>query len=189
MSYVKGRSSREQILIAGAAVLLAKGFSATTTADLTQAAQISAGKLTHHFPSKAGLLEGAFALMKQRFEAGPLKCLTDPTVPPRDRVRNFFDEMFRFYAEQTGLVGCPLGHAAGEAEGVPPASRRQAVLAIEQITALLEKAFRDLDATPSLARRRAALFVDAWQGSIVVARAGGGLDHIRRSFQTLKESV
>jgi len=33
------------------------------------------------------------------------------------------------------------------------------------------------------------LFVNSWQGSIVVARAGGGLEHFRKVFRDLKEMV
>jgi len=53
MGYDKGKLSREHIVEAGTSVVLAKGFSATTMADLTQASHTSAGKLTHHFPTRA----------------------------------------------------------------------------------------------------------------------------------------
>jgi hypothetical protein len=33
------------------------------------------------------------------------------------------------------------------------------------------------------------LFVNSWQGAIVVARAGGGLEHLRKVFRDLKEMV
>jgi hypothetical protein len=46
--------------------------------------------------------------------------------------------------------------------------------------------FRD---APGMARVRANLFVNTWQGAIVVARAGEGLEHIGRVFRYLKEIV
>lgn len=40
-----------------------------------------------------------------------------------------------------------------------------------------------------MARVKANLFVSAWQGTIVVARAGEGLEDIDRVFRYLKEIV
>ncbi len=187
--YEKGRFSREQIVEAGASVLLIKGFSATTMADLTQAAQTSAGKLTHYFPTKASLLEAAFERLMEQFELGPLQRLSNATASPEDRVFEFLDGVYCLYAGQAGLVGCPLGHAAGDPEGVPSPVKEKSLEFLERVSALFERAFRDLNASPSAAHARAALFVNAWQGAVVIARAGAGLDHIRKVFRFLKDSV
>ena len=48
---------------------------------------------------------------------------------------------------------------------------------------------RDLGDAPGMARVKANLFVNTWQGAIVVARAGEGLEHIGRVFRYLKEIV
>jgi len=189
MGYEKGKLSREQIVEAGASVLLAKGFSATTMADLTQAAQTSAGKLTHHFPTKASLLEAAFERLMEQFELGPLRRLSDATASPKDRIFGFLDGVYRLYAGQAGFVGCPLGHAAGDLEGVPSPVKEQSLKYLERVNALFERAFRDLNQSPSVARTRAALFVNAWQGAVVIARAGAGLHHVRKVFRFLKDSV
>ncbi len=187
--YEKGKLARKQIVEAGASVLLAKGLSATTMADLTAAAQTSAGKLTYHFPTKASLLEAAFEQLMEQFELGPLKRLADAAISPKDRISGFLDGVYRLYAGQAGLVGCPLGYAAGELEGVPSAVKAQAFQSLEHVQALFENAFRELALSPSAARARGTLFVNAWQGAVVIARAGAGLDHVRKVFQFLKDSV
>jgi len=43
--------------------------------------------------------------------------------------------------------------------------------------------------TPAIALAKANIFVNSWQGAIVVARAGGGLEHLRKVFRDLKEMV
>jgi hypothetical protein len=53
---------------------------------------------------------------------------------------------------------------------------------------LFETTFRDLGEPPAIALAKANLFVNSWQGSIVVARAGG-LEHLRKVFRDLKEVV
>ena len=40
-----------------------------------------------------------------------------------------------------------------------------------------------------MARVKSILFVSAWQGAIVAARAGEGLEHIGKVFRYLKEIV
>ena len=42
---------------------------------------------------------------------------------------------------------------------------------------------------PGMARLKANLFVNTWQGAIVVALAGEGLERIGRVFRYLKEIV
>jgi len=57
------------------------------------------------------------------------------------------------------------------------------------MTSLFDRAFRELGEPPATARMKANLSVNAWQGAIVVARAGGGLEHIGRVFRDLKGMV
>jgi hypothetical protein len=59
----------------------------------------------------------------------------------------------------------------------------------QRITSLFETTFRDLGEPPAIALAKANLFVNSWQGAIVVARAGGGLEHLRKVFCDLKEMV
>jgi AcrR family transcriptional regulator len=108
MGYDKGTLSREQIIQAGAAVVLAKGYAATTMADLAHAADTSAGKLTHHFPTKGSLFEAIFESMMARCEVGPLAALTDASQPPNERIHGFLDGAYKLYAIQRNTIGCPV---------------------------------------------------------------------------------
>ena len=169
--------------------MLAKGYAATTIADLSHAAHTSAGKLTHHFPTKGSLFEAIFGSLMEAMEAGPLATLADATLSPKKRIHGFLDGMYRLYAKQPNPIGCPLGHAAGDSDGVSPAMKEKALKILKRITSLFDEAFRDLGDAPGTARVKANLFVSAWQGAIVVARAGEGLEHIGRVFRYLKEIV
>jgi TetR/AcrR family transcriptional regulator, transcriptional repressor for nem operon len=189
MEYDKGKHSREQIVQAGAAVVLAKGFAATTMADLSHAANISSGKLTHHFPTKGSLFEAIYESLMTHMESGPLAALADTSLPPRDRIHGFLNGMYLLYARLQDPIGCPVGHAAGDSDGVSAAMKENAFKLLQRIISLLETTFRDLGEPPSIALAKANLFVNSWQGAIVVARAGGGLEHLRRVFRDLKEMV
>jgi hypothetical protein len=68
--------------------------------------------------------------------------------------------------------------------------KEKALKILKRITSLFDEAFRDLGEAPlGMARVKANLFASAWQGAIVVARAGKGLEHIGRVFRYLKEIV
>jgi AcrR family transcriptional regulator len=186
MGYSKGKISREQIIDACSDVVLARGFAATTTAELLQAAQTSAGKLTHHFPTKESLFEATFDRLMQGFEAGPFAILRDRQRTPGKRITDFLDAMYQLYAHQRGPIGCPIGHAAVDSNNVPASMKEQAFRLLDHTRALLESAFLELKEAPAVARAKATLFVSSWQGAIVVCRAGGGLPHIRSVFRHLK---
>ena len=116
-------------------MVLAKGYAATTMADLSQAADTSAGKLTHHFPTKGSLFEAIFGSLMEGMEAGPLATLADAALSPKKRIHGFLDGMYRLYAKQPNPIGCPAGPCSGrlrwsfrcnEGEGAqnPPANHQ-----------------------------------------------------------------
>ena len=186
MGYEKGRLSKEQIVQAAAGVVLAKGYVATSIADLSKAAETSAGKLTHHFPTKIDLFEAVFEATTSQFKAGPLTLLGDTSHSPQRRIGDFFKAMYQLYAAQPDPIGCPVGHAAGDSEGVSPQMRADAFNYLAQTEKLFEKAFLELGDTQPSAHSKAITFVSAWQGAVVIARGGGGIQHIERVFRSLR---
>ena len=67
--------------------------------------------------------------------------------------------------------------------------KQRALKFLQRTTSLIEKALRDLGEPPVIARVKANLVVNSWQGAIVIARAGEELEHIRKVFRYLKEIV
>ncbi len=112
-----------------------------------------------------------------------------PRDSPKERIHGFLDGVYKLYAIQRNTIGCPVGHAAGDAEGVSATMKQKAVKFLQRTTGLIEKALRDLGEPAVITRVKASLIVNSWQGAIVVARAGGGLEHLRKVFRDLKEMV
>ncbi len=54
---------------------------------------------------------------------------------------------------------------------------------------VFEQAFIELKQERVLARSKAQIFVSAWQGAVVVARAGRGIRHIQTIFRELRSMV
>lgn len=186
MGYEKGRLSRDQIVQAASSVVLSKGFGATTMGDLLEAAGMSAGKLTHHFPTKTDLFEAVFEELMTQFRTGPLARLSDTAMPPTRRIHNFFRAMFELYEAQPIPVGCPVGHAAGDSEGVSSSMRKGALDLLKETEKNFAKAFEDLGHSSTQARINAMIFVSAWQGAVVIARAGDGMEYIEQVFKGLQ---
>ena len=76
-------------------------------------------------------------------EAGPLATLTDAALSPKKRIHGFLDGMYRLYAKQPNPIGCPLGHAAGDSDGVS-CNEGEGAQNPPAITSLFDEAFRDL---------------------------------------------
>jgi AcrR family transcriptional regulator len=186
MGYDKGKLSREQIIKGAGAVVLAKGYAATSMADLSASAESSRGKLAHYFPTKVDLFEAIFEEMMLQFKTGPLALLGDNSHTPQRRVDDFFDAMYQLYNVQHDPIGCPIGHAAGDSDSVAPSMRLEAFAVLKSTERLFEKAFIELMVPSPLARSKAITFVSSWQGAIVVARAGGGIQHIEKVFRSLR---
>jgi hypothetical protein len=60
--------------------------------------------------------------------------------------------------------------------------KEKALKILRRITSLFDEAFRDLGVAPGMTRVKANLFVSAWQGAIVVARAGRRAGAYRQSL-------
>ena len=186
MGYEKGRLSRSAIIQAAANVVLARGYGTPSMGELAQAAGTSTGKLTHHFPTKAALYEAVFEELMKQFRAGPLARLSDLSIAPKDRIHGFFDGMIGLYSKQRDPIGCPIGHAGERADGVTDSMHKIAYELLQETESLFAKAFRDRGSSQAEARRNAILCVSAWQGAVVVARAGGEIDHIQKVFRALQ---
>jgi AcrR family transcriptional regulator len=114
-------------------------FAATTMADLSHAANTSSGKLTHHFPTKGSLFEAIYESLMTHFESGPLATLADTSLPPRDRIHGFLNGIYLLYAMLQDPIGCPIGHAAGDSDGVSAAMKEKAFKLLQRITSFLKR--------------------------------------------------
>jgi hypothetical protein len=62
----------------------------------------------------------------------------DTTLSPKKRIHGFLDGMYRLYTKQPNPIGCPLGHAAGDSDGVSPAMKEKALKMLQRITSLFD---------------------------------------------------
>jgi AcrR family transcriptional regulator len=107
---------REQILDAAQATLLSNGLSATTVADVADAAGIAKGTVYLHFQSKTELLVGLRARHVEQFSQRLADTLSaSGRTKPMGRFDRFIDEFFDYSVTHRDLHHL-LFHEAGFSE-------------------------------------------------------------------------
>ena len=84
-------NTREEIIQAGLKCLVEKGFNAVGVQDITDAAGVPKGSFYNHFESKEAL--GVEIVERYGANQTRREILTDPTVPPLQRLRRHFDRI------------------------------------------------------------------------------------------------
>ena len=85
-------------------------------------------------------------------EAGPAATLTDAALSPKKRIHGSWEACLRLYAKLPNPIGRPLGHAAGDSNGVSAVMKEMVLKTLQRIPPpFFDEAFRDLG--------------DAWNGA------------------------
>ena len=79
----------ERILDAANALLIDRGYSAFSYADVAEAVKIRKASIHHHFPTKAGLVVAVLRRHRARISEG-MKALDDQIESPLGRIKNYF---------------------------------------------------------------------------------------------------
>src|ERR1700730_12249285 len=84
-------NTREQIVQARLTCLVEKGFNAVGVQDITSTAGVPKGSFYNHFESKEAL--GAEIVARYGADQTRREILTDPNVPPLQRLRRHFERI------------------------------------------------------------------------------------------------
>lgn len=192
---MKALTTREKLLQAGLALMLSKGYAATTVDEICAAAGVSKGSFYHAFESKEHLalaiLDDYFQRQIDAYGNGPHRDIRDP----RARALAFVDHV---EATAGGMWrhGCLLGvFALDMADSSPTIQARLAEL-FERMACGLTRLFEPLlegsrPERPS-ARELADHFIATVEGSIVLAKAhqdGGRIADGVRAFRRYLDCV
>ncbi|HSO08290.1 MAG TPA: TetR/AcrR family transcriptional regulator [Pelomicrobium sp.] len=189
-------TTRERLLQAGLALMLSKGYAATTVDEICAAAGVSKGSFYHAFPSKEDLglaiLDDYFQRQMTAYGDGPHRRIADP----RERAFAFLDHVERT-ASGVWSSGCLLGvFALDMAESSPKIQARLADL-FDRMSASLARLFEPLlpagkRKSQPTADELASHFIAMVEGSIVLAKAhqdGSRIVSGIRSFRRYLECV
>jgi TetR/AcrR family transcriptional regulator, transcriptional repressor for nem operon len=166
-------SNREQIVEAGLKCLVEKGFNAVGVQDITDTAGVPKGSFYNHFVSKEAL--GVEIVERYGANQTRREILTDPSVPPLQRLRRHFDRISALFAESHFKRNCILGGFSAELANQSETIR-------ESLRKLYGQWTKDIEATIAEAQTKgeianntkasdlAAFLLDSYEGALLRAR-------------------
>lgn len=169
---------KQQLVAAGLDLLHSKGFNATSVQDITDAAGVPKGSFYNHFASKETL---GLEVLERYAEAAASLCavLDDASLPPKARLRRYFDLLIGANTATDYHCGCLLGNFSAELSNQIPAVREALRRTFdgwaERLAGVIAEAQRDGSVTaPQPALELAHFIIDAWQGAVLHAKAVHG---------------
>ncbi len=103
----RSTATRTALLDATVECLIDRGFSATTTTEVTRRAGLSPGAMLHHYPTKADLLAAAVAHVLARRQAEFRKAMADVEMS-RDRLDAAIDLLWSAFSGPTFVAWAEL---------------------------------------------------------------------------------
>jgi TetR/AcrR family transcriptional repressor of nem operon len=178
---------REQIVEAGLKTVLEKGFNGVGVQEITATAGVPKGSFYNHFESKEAL--GAEIVERYGVMGDARRAiLVDKSIPPLDRLRNYFSASIERCVGSGFERGCLLGNFSAELSNQSPLIRGSLARLFSRWTKDLQVAIEDAQAegaisTTVAAADLAAFLLDAYEGALLRARVERG----RRPFDRFME--
>ena len=166
-------SAREGIVQAGLKCLVEKGFNAVGVQDITDTAGVPKGSFYNHFESKEAL--GVEIVERYGANQTRREILTDPSVPPLQRLRRHFDRISALFAESHFKRNCILGgfsaELANQSETIRESLRKLYGQWTKDIEATIAEAqIKGEIANETKASDLAAFLLDSYEGALLRAR-------------------
>ena len=166
-------SAREGIVQAGLKCLVEKGFNAVGVQDITDTAGVPKGSFYNHFESKEAL--GVEIVERYGANQTRREILTDPTVPPLQRLRRHFDRISALFAESHFKRNCILGGFSAELANQSETIRESLRKLYGEWTKDIEATIAEVQSKGEIANKTkasdlAAFLLDSYEGALLRAR-------------------
>jgi TetR/AcrR family transcriptional regulator, transcriptional repressor for nem operon len=164
---------KEDIVAAARTLLHERGFNSTGVQDITDAAGVPKGSFYNHFDSKEAL--GVEIVERYGANQTRREILSDPTVPPLQRLRRHFERINGLFADSHFTRNCILGGFSSELANQSETIR-------ESLRKLYGQWTKDIEATVAEAQAKgeivnktkavdiAAFLLDSYEGALLRAR-------------------
>lgn len=184
-------TARDKLLGASLNLFLERGYNATSVDEICAQAGVSKGSFYHFFDSKEDL---GLAALDAYYRRGVGRLLSGPFNQENDPLKRLFS-----YLKQTEELcldfwgrGCLMGSFAVDLAVTHPSIRLQVADRFEQLTREISSLFEPLadpDGGHPTAFELAEGYLEALQGSIVLAQAFEDPDRIRRALQRFRSRL
>jgi TetR/AcrR family transcriptional repressor of nem operon len=181
------QSDAEERLMTAAMDLIWENSYGTTSVDaICEKAGARKGSFYHFFPSKSALAVKALEADWQR-KKGQMDQIFSSTVPPLERLRDYFEHVYRgqnkAYGECGSVLGCPYCTLGCEIGTQDRAIGEQVRKILERNARYFESAIRDAHAEGLIAapdaKAKAQILIAFFQGSLSRARIENDVRSLR----------
>jgi TetR/AcrR family transcriptional regulator, transcriptional repressor for nem operon len=166
---------KTELVEAGLELLHRRGFSATSVADIAEAAGAPKGSFYNHFKSKddfgSAVLEQYYVDVRAALE----ETLQSGRKPALTRLRDYFVRLRKYVGQDRYARGCLIGNISAEVSALSDETREQVSRLIAEWTSGLASCVEDGQRDGSVrmdlaAEDLAILLLDAWQGALLRAK-------------------
>jgi TetR/AcrR family transcriptional regulator, transcriptional repressor for nem operon len=182
-------TAKERLTDAALRMIWTHSYGATSVDAICDKAKVKKGSFYYFFKSKCALAVAALdADWKE--QRAQLDAIFSPTVPPLERLRQYFDfsfEHLRQIKEECGAVlGCPLNALGSEVCTQETALREKVQEILDRKLTYFESAIRDAHAEGVLvapdAKAKAKTLFLFMQGALTQARIQNNLELLRNLY-------
>jgi len=177
----------ERILDAANALLIDRGYSAFSYADIADTVKIRKASIHHHFPTKAGLVVAVLRRHRDKISEG-MKTLDEKVVNPLVRIKNYFKYWERCIEGRilSFCVGAVLG---AEMPSLPEEVQSEVRLHFSMLTEWFERTLKAGSKARAIHLRgtvatEAQMLIAVLHGAMLSARATNNCD----VFQSLSQA-
>lgn len=179
---------RQKLIEAGAHLFHRQGFGTTSLATVAKAANVPAGGVFYHFPTKAQLADAVMEHHEAHFAEG-LEQIEATTTAPRERLRLFW-EAAESLAQARADHGCPVLALASDMAADPARSaegQHQRALVMRNTINWLSRQYAAIGLEDNAAKLAASVLFAAMQGAFAVGHTLGDADLIRQLFEETRK--
>lgn len=168
--------TRDNLLRAGTRMLHGAGYSATGIKEIVDAADVPKGSFYNYFQSKEDFGRAVVDFYFEGGSEGLRARLEDEKVPPRDRLRDFFEERIRGFTQAGFERGCLLGNMSLEVADHSTAIRERLAAHFATWSGLFATCIAEAQeagaiCNPQSSAVLAQFLLNSWEGALLRMRA------------------
>jgi TetR/AcrR family transcriptional repressor of nem operon len=172
----------ERILEAANTLLIDRGYSAFSYADIAETVKIRKASIHHHFPTKAGLVVAVLRRHRARISEG-MKALDDQIENPLVRIKNYF-KYWEGCIEGRTLSFCIGALLGAEMPSLPEEVQAEVRLHFSMLTEWFERTLKTASKMRAIhlqgtVATEAQMLIAVLHGAMLSARATGNCDVFR----------
>jgi TetR/AcrR family transcriptional repressor of nem operon len=176
----------ERILEVANTLLIDRGYSAFSYADIAETVKIRKASIHHHFPTKAGLVVAVLRRHRARISGG-MKALDDQIENPSVRIRNYF-KYWEGCIEGRTLSFCIGALLGAEMPSLPEEVQAEVRLHFSMLTEWFERTLKAASKMRAIhlqgtVATEAQMLIAVLHGAMLSARATGNCDVFRSLSQ------